>query len=148
IYLQRRQDAKAFEHFTRAFEINPAEPDANYELGKLARKRGELQTAIEHFSVVAEQNDKYALSEIWREIGATYLEAGMLDEAADALGKFTARRPVDAEGLYYFGKTLKARGETERAREVFEQAIESAQSSPDYRRRQLQYWGKLARKEI
>lgn len=148
IYLQRRQDAKASEHFTRAFEINQHEPDANYELGKLARQRGELAKAIEHFSVVVEQNDKYALSEIWREIGATYLEAGMLAEASDALEKFTTRRPVDAEGLYYFGKTLKARGETERAREVFEQAIESAQNSPDYRRRELQYWSKLARKEI
>jgi len=148
IYLQRRQEATALEHLNRAIEIDAQEPDANYELGKIARQKGDLQQALNHFAIVVEQNDKHALSEIWREIGATYLAAGMLTEARDALEKFVERRSVDAEGLYHLGKVLKAQGETERAREMFEQAIESAQSSPDYRRRELQYWSKLAQKEI
>jgi tetratricopeptide (TPR) repeat protein len=33
IYLQRRQDARALEHFNKAFEIDRNEIDANYELG-------------------------------------------------------------------------------------------------------------------
>ena len=148
IYLQRRQEAKALEHFNKAFEIDNQEIDANYELGKIARANGELQTALNHFSVVVEQNDKHALSEIWREIGATYLEAGMLAEAREALEKFVERRPVDSEGLYRLGKVLKSQGETDKAREMFEQAIESAKTSPDYRRRELRYWSKLAEKEI
>lgn len=148
IYLQRKQDAKALEHFTKAFEIDKTEVDANYELGKLARSKGELQSALDYFSTVVEQNDKHALSEIWREIGATYLEAQMLEPAREALEKFIERRPVDSEGLYYLGKILKAQGETERAREMFEQAIEAAVNSPDFRRRGLQHWKKLAQKEI
>ena len=110
IYLQRRQEAKALEHFNQAFAIDETEIDANYELGKIARRRSDLQTALNHFSTVVEQNEKHALSEIWREIGATYLEAGMLTEAREALEKFTERRPVDSEGLYYLGKVLKAQG--------------------------------------
>jgi tetratricopeptide (TPR) repeat protein len=148
IYLRRRQEAKALEHLNRAVEIDPNEPDANYELGKIARQKGDLQPALNHFSIVVEQNDKHALSEIWREIGATYLAANMLAEARDALEKYVERRSVDAEGLYHLGKVLKAQGETERAREMFRQAIESAQTSPDYRRRELRYWSKLAEKEI
>jgi tetratricopeptide (TPR) repeat protein len=148
IYLQRRQDAKALEHLTKAFAIDETELDANYELGKLARKRGELQTALNHFAVVLEQNEKHALSEIWREVGATYMAAGMLAEAREALEKFVERRPVDSEGLYYLGKVYKTQGEPEKAREMFEQAIESAKTSPDYRRRELRYWSKLAEKEI
>lgn len=148
IYLQRRQEAKALEHLNKAFEIDENEIDANYELGKIARKRGELQTALNHFSVVLEQNDKHALSEIWREVGATYMEAGMFTEAREALEKFVERRPVDSEGLYYLGKIYKTQGETENAREMFEQAIESARTSPDYRRRELRYWSKLAEKEL
>jgi hypothetical protein len=31
---------------------------------------------------------------------------------------------------------------------MFEQAIESARTSPDYRRRELRYWSKLAEKEF
>lgn len=148
IYLQRKQDAKALEHFTRAFEIDRTEVDANYELGKIARRQKDLQTALNHFSTVVEQNDKHALSEVWREIGATYLEAGMFNEAREALEKFVERRAGDAEGLYYLGKVLKAQGETAEARKMFEQAIEAATGSPDFRRRNLQHWKKLAQKEI
>ena len=47
IYLQRRQDEKALEHLNKAIEIDSEEIDANYELGKLARVKGELQQAIQ-----------------------------------------------------------------------------------------------------
>jgi Tfp pilus assembly protein PilF len=148
IYAQRKQDAKAFEHFNKAFEIDRTEVDANYELGKIARQKGDLQNALNHFSTVVEQNDKHALSEIWREIGVTYLQAGMLTEAENALEKFVERRPVDSEGLYYLGKVYKAKNEPDKAREMFAQAVESAKISPDYRRRNLKHWSKLAEKEI
>lgn len=148
IYLARRQDEKAREHFTKAFVIDQDEIDANYELGRLARREGDLQKAIEHFSTVVGQNDKYSLSEIWREIGATYLEAGMLDEARSALEKYVTRRPFDGEGLYYFGKMLKAAGENDEANEMFGRATEAAATAPYHRRRELKKWAKLARKEL
>jgi hypothetical protein len=148
IYQQRRQDAKALEHFQKALEIDPQEIDANYQLGRIAREKNELQNALNHFTIVVELDDKYSLNEIWREIGATYLTANMYDEAADALEKYVDRRPVDPEGLYYFGRALKGQGKNERAREVFEQAVESVISSPQYRRRDVEKWRKLAEKEI
>ena len=148
IYQQRRQDAKALEHFTKAVEIDPEEIDGNYQLGRIAREKGELQKALDHFAIVVEQDDKYALNEIWREIGVTYLDANMYNEAADALEKFVDRRPVDPEGLYYLGKVLKAQGNSRRAHEMFEQAIDSVNSSPAYRQREVRKWKKMAEKEI
>lgn len=148
IYLQRRQEAKAVEHLQKALEIDEHEIDANYEMGKIERGRGNLQQALDHFAVVVEQNDKHSLSEIWREIGITYLEAAMLNEAREALEKFTTRRSADVEGLYYFGKVLKAQGKSDEARQVFEQAIQMANATPDFRRGGTQYWSKLAKKEI
>lgn len=148
IYLQRRQESKAVEHLRTAFEIDESEIDANYEMGKIERANGNLQKALDHFAVVLEQNDKHALSEVWREVGETYYAAGMLDQAHAALEKFTIRRSADVEGLYYFGKVLKAQGKTDEAREVFQQAIQSANSSPDFSRRGTKHWSKLARKEI
>ena len=149
IYLERRQETRALEHLNKAFEIDPNEIDANYELGKIARSNGELQKAIEHFSVVVEQNDKHSLSEVWREIGATYLEAGMLSEAREALEKFVERRAFDVEGLYYLGKVFKQQGETERAHDCFQQAIESAKTSSNLKRRSnVHSWSKLAKKEL
>ena len=148
IYLQRRQDARALEHLKKAYEIDPDEIDANYELGKLARKNGEFQTALDHFAVVLGQNDKHSLSEIWREIGATYMDAGMPEQALEALEKFVERRGYDPEGLYRLGAVLKTLGEAERARELFIQAAEAARTSPDHRRREVMHWGKMARKEM
>ncbi len=148
IYLERRQQTRAVEHFTKAVEIDKTEIDANYELGRIARSQNDLQKALDHFAIVVEQNDKFRLSEIWREIGATYLDAGMLNEAYEPLEKFVERRNVDPEGLYYFGKLLKAKGENDRAREMFEAAVESAKTSPYFRTRQLGQWAKLAQKEL
>ena len=148
IYLQRRQESQAMEHLHKAIEIDKNEIDANYELGKIARSNGDLQAALDHFGIVVEQNDKYALSEIWREIGATYLAANMLDEAHDALEKFVERRAFEVEGLYYFGKVLKAEGKIDRAHEMFKQAIEASKTSPDYRRRAMKQWVRLAQKEL
>ncbi|HQU91602.1 MAG TPA: hypothetical protein PLK77_04855 [Pyrinomonadaceae bacterium] len=148
IYLERHQESRALEHFTKAVAIDKTEIDANYELGRIARRHKDLQKALDYFSIVVEQDDKFRLSEIWREIGATYLDARMLDEAYEPLDKFVTRRNVDPEGLYYFGKLLNAKGENERAREIFESAIQSAKTSPHFRSRQLGQWAKLAQKEL
>jgi tetratricopeptide (TPR) repeat protein len=148
IYLQRRQETKALEHLKKAIEIDPDEIDANYQLGKIAREKADLQEALDHFAIVVGQDDKYSLNEVWREIGATYLAANMFNEATDALEKYVERRPVDPEGLYYFGRALKGKGDQRRGREMFEQAVDSVNSSPHYRRREIQKWRKLAEKEI
>lgn len=148
LYKQRRQTEEAVNHFNRAIEIDAQEIDANYELGKIAREKGDLQKALAYFSIVVEQNEKHALNEIWREIGATYLDAKAYAEAREFLEKFVERRPFDPEGLYLFGQTLKALGETDKAREMFARCIEAAQTSPDYRRSQQRKWLSLAQKQL
>jgi len=148
IYLYRRQETKALEHLDRALEIDPNEIDANYEMGKFAREHGDLQKALDHFANVVAQNDKHSLSEVWREIGATYLAANMLNEAQDALEKFVDRRSGDPEGLYYLGRVLKAKGEDARATEMFTACIDFAKASPDFRRARFRQWSKLAQKEL
>jgi tetratricopeptide (TPR) repeat protein len=148
VYRFRHQPQKALDHFRKALKVDPSEMDANYEFGKIARSNGDLQAALDHFAVVVEQDDSHALNEIWREIGATYLSAGMFGEARRAIEIFLTRRPFDAEGLYYLGKCMKAEGGHEKAREAFERAVESVKVSPAHRRRYIQRWGELAEKEI
>jgi Tfp pilus assembly protein PilF len=148
IYKQRRQEALALEHFRKAYEIDEEEVDANYELGKIARAESKLQEALDHFAVVVEQNDKHSVSEVWREIGATYLEAGMPAEARDALEKFVERRSLDPEGLYHLGMVFRALGDDEKAKEKFAEVVEAAQIAPKYQRREASHWRRLARKEM
>lgn len=148
LYKQRRQTSEAVKHFEKALEIDAREIDANYEIGKIRREAGDYATALNHFSIVAEQNDRYATDEIWREIGATYLDAGAPKEARAFLEKFVERRAFDAEGLYYLGQTLKTLGEAEQAREMFRRCIEAVQTAPDYRRGTARKWSQLARKQM
>jgi hypothetical protein len=148
VYQQRRQYGEATARFKRAVEIDPAEPDANYEMGRVAREQGRLQDAINHFSVVLAHNDKFRQSEVWREVGATYLAAGMHNEALDALRKYIERRPYDPEGLYHLGATLQSLGRTNEARESFQQCLEAVKTMPYYRRNEVTKWSRLAQAKV
>ncbi|MGH9766574.1 MAG: tetratricopeptide repeat protein [Blastocatellia bacterium] len=148
IYQQRRQYGEAAARFKRAVEIDAAEPDANFELGRIARQEGRLQDAINHFNAVVAHSDKFRQSEVWREIGATYLAAGMHQEAHEALEKYVDRRPYDPEGLYHFGETLRNLGDAQRAREMYERCIQAVKTMPYYRRNEVSKWSKLAQAKL
>ena len=148
IYQYRRQNAEAISRFQKAVEIANDETDAHFQLGRIAREQGRLQDAINHFSVVLEQDDKHAHSEIWREIGATYLAASMFADAKEALDKFIDRRPYDPEGLYYYGKTLEQLEQLDQAREMFGRCVEAVKTMPSYRYREQRKWDKLARDRL
>jgi tetratricopeptide (TPR) repeat protein len=148
IYQYRHQYTEAISRFQKAVEIAHDETDAHFQLGRIAREQGRLQHAINHFGVVLEQDEKHAHSEIWREIGATYLAASMFAEAKDALAKFIDRRPYDPEGLYYYGKTLEQLGQRDEAREMFARCVEAVKTMPSYRYREQRKWDKLARERL
>jgi tetratricopeptide (TPR) repeat protein len=147
IYQYRRQYAEAISRFQKAIEIADDETDAHFQLGRIAREQNRLQDAINHFGVVLEQDDKHAQSEIWREIGATYLAATMFTNAKETLEKFIERRPYDPEGLYYYGKTLEQLGQRDEAREAFGRCVEAVKTMPSYRYREQRKWDKLAREK-
>ena len=148
IYQYRHQYTEAISRFQKAVEIAHDETDAHFQLGRIAREQGRLQDAINHFSLVIEQDDKHSHSEIWREIGATYLAASMFSDAKESLHKFIDRRAYDPEGLYYYGKTLEQLGERAEAREIFARCVEAVKTMPAYRYREQRKWDKLARERL
>jgi tetratricopeptide (TPR) repeat protein len=148
VYQHRRQMSEAVKHFTKAIEIDPEERDARFQLGRIARDQNRLQEAIDHFSVVLAQDDKHAHSEIWREVGATYVAAGMHQEAREALELYIERRAFDPEGLYYLGRALKELGHPAESQEIFTRCIEAVKTMPYYRRAQVRRWRKLAQEQL
>ncbi|HET6973881.1 MAG TPA: tetratricopeptide repeat protein [Pyrinomonadaceae bacterium] len=148
IYQYRRQYGEAISRFEKAIQIAHDETDAHFQLGRIAREQGRLQDAINYFSIVLEQDEKHSHSEIWREIGATYLAASMFADAKDALEKFIDRRPYDPEGLYYLGKTLEQLEQRDEAREIFGRCIEAVNTMPSYRYREHRKWDKLAKERL
>jgi tetratricopeptide (TPR) repeat protein len=148
VFQHRRQYAEAISRFQQAIQIDQDETDAHFQLGRIAREQGRLQEAINYFGVVLSQDEKHARSEIWREVGATYLAANMFAEAKDALETFVKRREYDPEGLYYYGKTLEQLGERQQAQEIFSRCIEAVKTMPHYRYGEQRKWHKLARERL
>jgi tetratricopeptide (TPR) repeat protein len=148
IYQYRRQHTEAINRFKKAIEIDQSETDAHFQLGRIARQQSRLQEAIEHFNTVVSQDDNHAHSEIWREIGATYADAAMFDEARSALDTYLERRPYDPEGLYLMAQTLNRLEQREQAREMLERCLESVRTMPFYRRGAVRKWGRLAQKQL
>ena len=148
IHQQRRQNAEAQERFRRAVEIDPRELDAHYQLGRIAREEKRYEDAIRHFEEVVSRDDAHARSEVWREIGSTYLESGSIDHARWALSKYVERRPHDPEGLLRYGEALLAAGDSGGAAQQFRACVEAVDTMPAYRRREVARWKRAARQRL
>jgi hypothetical protein len=148
IHQHRRQYPEAIERFQKAVEIDAGEVDAHYQLGRIAREQGRHADAIRHFEPVVARDPKHSRYEIWREVGATYFEAGDFANARPMLERYTENRPYDPEGLYLLGVALKKLNEPEKARAVFERCLEATRTAPDYRRGELRHWRNRAQAEL
>ncbi len=94
------------------------------------------------------QDEKHSSSEIHRDLGAAWLEAGRHEDARLELEIYTDRRPYDPEGLYYYACALEALGDPAQAREIFGRAVEAARTAPRYRRRFTARWSRLAQRRM
>ncbi len=148
IYQNRRQFTEAISRFKRSIEIDPKEADPQYQMGRIARQQKRIDEAIGYLATASALDDKLAQSDVWRELGAAYFEAGKTEEAAAALAKFTDRRPYDPEGLYWYGRALAKLGRNKEARENLETAIESVKTMPPHRRAEVRQWGRAAKSEL
>jgi tetratricopeptide (TPR) repeat protein len=147
IHQQRRQVTEAAQRFRNAVAIDPEATDAHFQLGRIAREQGRLEDALAEFQTVLRQDEKHSLSEIHRELGAAYLEAGRLADARRELEIYTDRRAYDPEGLYYHGQALERLGDPAAAREMYARAVEAARTAPRFRRPFTAQWSRLAQKQ-
>lgn len=140
IYQQRGQYEEAKASFTRAIEIDPGETDAHYQLGRIAREQGRLADAINYFDAVVGRDTEHSQSEVWREIGRAYSQAGQHMDALVAFERFLEKRPSDAEGHYRYGLTLHQLGRLDEAAREMRSCIEAAKTSPAYKYRTEKRW--------
>ena len=99
-----------------------------------------MAEAISHFEQVVQRDQSHAQNEIWREIGATYLEAGQYSDARDALEKFLDRRTNDPEGLYLIGRAFAGLGDQQEANSSMQACIDAVKTAPAYKYRTEKRW--------
>lgn len=148
VHLQRRQVKEAQERFEKAAAIDPTDPDARFQLGILARKGGRNADAIQHFQAVINKDERFSRHEVWREIGANYLDAKAYENALPALERFVTERAHDPQGLVLLGETLLALGRKADGDARFKEAIEAAETAPRYLQHELRPWRDRARKHL
>ena len=148
LHLQRRQLDEAAARFARAAEIDPREVDAHYQLGRIARGQRRFEDARRHFDAVVSRDERHASHEIWREVGATYLDSESYEHARWALAKYVEQRPHDPEGLYMLGMAQSRLGQAEPAQETFRRCVEAVDTMPRYLRRKAGPWRKLALQQL
>jgi len=140
IHQQRGELDQARERFQRAIEIDPDEVDAHYQLGRIARAQNRLAEAIGHFEQVVLRDQYHSQNEIWREIGATYIDAGQFADGRDALQKFLDRRENDPQGLYLMGRAHAGLGDQQEAASSMQACIDAVKTAPAYKYRAEKRW--------
>ncbi|MEP6922521.1 MAG: tetratricopeptide repeat protein, partial [bacterium] len=140
IQQQRGELDEARERFERAVQIDDEEVDAHYQLGRIARQQKRLADAVRHFEQVVARDRTHAQHEIWREVGATYLEAGQFEDARDALEQFLESRPSDPEALYLMGRAHAGLGHQREAASSMQACIEAVKTAPAYKYRADKRW--------
>jgi Tfp pilus assembly protein PilF len=148
IYMQRRQLDEAASSFRRAIDILPQEAEAQLHLGRVLRAQGKPAEALAHLQAAVNADTNVSLQEGWRDLGATLLDLGQVEQALPILERYTNRRSYDPEGLFAYAMALRRSNRHEEARQAFQQTIEAAQTAPAYRRAQLRRWANQARSEL
>ncbi|MGI8918708.1 MAG: tetratricopeptide repeat protein [Pyrinomonadaceae bacterium] len=140
IHQSRSELDAARERFERAVEIDADEIDAHYQLGRIARQQKRLAEAVGHFEQVVSRNPAHAQHEIWREVGATYIEASQFADARDALEQFVEKRPSDPEALYLMGRAHAGLGHQREATSAMQACIDAVKTAPAYKYRADKRW--------
>jgi tetratricopeptide (TPR) repeat protein len=140
IHQSRGELDAARERFERAIQIDDEEIDAHYQLGRIARQQKRLADAVRHFEQVVARNRAHAQHEIWREVGATYIEAGQFEDARDALQQFLDSRPSDPEALYLMGRAHAGLGHQSEATSAMQACIDAVKTAPAYKYRTDKRW--------
>lgn len=140
IHQQRAELDAARERFERAVQIDDDETDAHYQLGRIARQQKRFADAIRHFEQVVARDPSHSQSEIWREVGATYIAAEQYEDARMALERFLEHRPSDPEGLYSMGRAHAGLGHRREAASSMEACIEAVKTAPGYKYRAEKRW--------
>lgn len=140
IHQNRGELDAARERFERAIQIDDEEIDAHYQLGRIARQQKRLADAVRDFEQVVARNRTHAQHEVWREVGATYIEAGQFEDARDALEQFLESRPSDPEALYLMGRAHAGLGHQREATSSMQACIEAVKTAPAYKYRADKRW--------
>ncbi len=122
------RSAESQQMLSKAVESNPADFDAHYMLGNLARSRGEWLQAIAHYRAALKINAGFDVCR--RDLCISLAQTGQIREARVVLGQGPAFAPDTADFHYFRGNLHLAGDEFDEAIADFRQAAQLQPRDP------------------
>jgi tetratricopeptide (TPR) repeat protein len=115
-------DAKS--EFAKELEVDPTNASAEFILGELARRSGNWNTAIQHFSHATKLDAGF--SEAFLALGMSLASAGKYTEAQPPLQSYVKMQPDDPAGHYQLALAYSHTGNAEGAKREMALQAEAA----------------------
>ncbi len=105
--------ALARKYLQEALDLDPRSTEALYTLGVIEQREGNFPDAIAQFALIDSSASAYAQAQA--QIGQCHLQAGQLDQAAEALKKAIRLAPQEPGPFIALGQVLSRQGRTREA---------------------------------
>lgn len=122
LYEKRGDLTLAAHHLQKAVEISPKRTERQFRLGLTLMKSGQAGKAKPVFKTAVTQSQEEH-SDLVRQVGDVYLEAGMVEEAQEILQQGLLANPRDIHLYNRLGIALRRQGKFDEAVESYRAAI-------------------------
>lgn len=120
--------AEAQKEFEQELKIDPANAAAEFSLGEIARRAGQWDNAIAHFSAAAKLDSGFA--EAFLALGMSMASAQRFAEAVSPLEKYVKMMPGDPAGHYQLAIAYDRTGHKDAAAREMQLQREAAAKAP------------------
>ena len=126
-YALLEQCDDAIYELTQATKLNPTKVDIKANIAFTLFNCGSVAESVPHFEEALELTGALNFPPLYTYLSRAYVEQGNFDEAVRRAQQGALLPPVTAEAFYYLAQAYEARqasGDTARAREAYESALE------------------------
>jgi len=120
---------KGLAALVKACELEPANDQYWYWVGKTEYVKNDPEKAREHLQKAVELNPKHDMA--WRTLGRVQKDAGEMEAARASFEKAIECAPRESRSYFQLGQTLEALGDAAGARVAYEKAIELNPTEPE-----------------
>jgi tetratricopeptide (TPR) repeat protein len=131
-YLIQKNYSDARESLVRSAQIQPNQPETEYQLGVLSDEESKQAEAIQHFERVLQIRPSHAGA--WSKLGALYLQQGDLTKAESALQRSVEQDANNPDTQYKLAMVLGKMGKPDEARQHmrrFQELKNAARTTPN-----------------
>jgi predicted Zn-dependent protease len=141
IYLQRLRPRAALRLLDEARQRDPNDAELLYLTGVAKLRAGDAKGALEPLVQAVDIDPRVRFGEPYLAAAEALVKLGMLEEASDALHRYTSANTSSVEGKVRLAMIERRRGQRDAAKEALRDAFSTWRQVPGYRRRkELRWW--------